>query len=79
MSATPKFPPSSFHNFQKHLSVCLKHTVEINVKQENIPDFQEAATRLWKYFKSSHISTKKLLHYLLGELNEHKITEAGLK
>lgn len=30
-------------------------------------------------FKQSAISTKKALHYLLGERNEHKITDGGLK
>ena len=33
----------------------------------------------WKVFKNSSNSTKKILHFLLGERNEHKITEAGLK
>ena len=30
-------------------------------------------------FKNSSISTKKILHYLLGEKNEHPITQEGLK
>lgn len=38
-----------------------------------------AAARLWKHFKNSTVSTKKILHYLLGERNEHPINEAGLK
>lgn len=25
---TVKFNPSAFHNFQKHLTVCLKHSIE---------------------------------------------------
>lgn len=39
----------------------------------------KVAAKLWKSFKQSAISTKKVLHYLLGAKNEHKITEAGLK
>jgi len=34
---------------------------------------------MWKTFRQSAVSTKKILHYLLGEHNEHSITEAGLK
>ena len=34
---------------------------------------------MWKTFRQSATSTKKVLHFLLGEHNEHKITEAGLK
>jgi hypothetical protein len=42
-------------------------------------DYQLAAAKLWKHFKNSTVSTKKILHYLLGERNEHPITEGGLK
>jgi hypothetical protein len=34
---------------------------------------------LWKAFSNSAVSTKKVLHYIFGERNEHKITEGGLK
>ena len=34
---------------------------------------------MWKIFKNSSVSTKKILHYLLGERNQHKITEDGIK
>lgn len=37
------------------------------------------ACRLWRTFQASSVSTKKVLHYLLGEKNEHRITEQGLK
>ena len=38
-----------------------------------------AASKLWKTFKNSSVSTKKILHFLLGEKNEHKITDQGLR
>jgi hypothetical protein len=34
---------------------------------------------MWKIFKNSSISTKKILHFLLGEKNEHRITEEGIR
>lgn len=42
-------------------------------------EYQLAGARLWKVFKQSNFSTKKILHFLLGEQNEHKVTEGGLK
>ena len=33
---------------------------------------------MWKTFKNSTVSNKKVLHFLLGERNEHAITEEGL-
>lgn len=31
------------------------------------------AKRLWKIFKESNVTAKKMLHYILGEKNEHTI------
>lgn len=56
----------------------LKHAIEVPEDRSG-GDYQMAATKLWKHFKNSTVSTKKILHYLLGERNEHPITEAGLK
>ena len=42
-------------------------------------DYRTAGAKLWKTFKNSNVSTKKILHFLLNEKNEHPITEAGLK
>ena len=79
ISETVHFNPSAFHNFQKHLTVCLKHGIVIVQEDKNINDYRAAAAKLWKTFKNSSVSTKKVLHFLLGEKNEHRITEAGLK
>jgi hypothetical protein len=79
LSSKGKFNPSAFHNFQKHLTVCLKHSIEIKAEDRAAASYEKVAAKLWKAFKQSSTSTKKVLHYLLGERNEHKITEAGLK
>ena len=79
VSSKGKFNPSAFHNFQKHLTVCLKHSIEIKIDEETASDCERIASRLWKAFKASTISTKKVLHFLLGEKNEHAITDNGLK
>ncbi len=42
-------------------------------------DFEVAGAKLWKTFKNSAVSTKKILHFLLGEKNEHPITNEALK
>ena len=74
-----KFNPSAFHNFQKHLTVCLRHSIDIPTEEKAEREYEKVAAQLWKAFKSTSVSTKKILHYLLGERNEHKVTEAGLK
>ena len=73
-----KFNPSAFHNFQKHLTVCIKNAIHITA-DPGCPDYVALGIRLWRTFQASSVSTKKVLHYLLGEKNEHKITEQGLK
>lgn len=56
----------------------LKHAIDLPEDRSG-GEYQVAAARLWKHFKNSTVSTKKILHYMLGERNEHPITEAGLK
>ena len=79
VSEPMNFNPSAFHNFQKHLTVCLKHALNFVLEDKTINDYRAAAAKLWKTFKNSNVSTKKVLHFLLGEKNEHPITEASLK
>lgn len=61
------------------MTVCLKHSIDLVNEDKLSKDYQIVASKLWKTFKNSSISTKKVLHYLLGEKNEHKITEQGIK
>lgn len=79
VSEIAHFNPSAFHNFQKHLTVCLKHALNIVQEDKTTNDYRAAAAKLWKTFKNSSVSTKKVLHFLLGEKNEHPITDAALK
>jgi hypothetical protein len=69
VSEQTHFNPSAFHNFQKHLTVCLKHGIVITQEDKSLNDYRAAAAKLWKTFKNSNVSTKKVLHYLLGEKN----------
>lgn len=66
--------PSAFHNFQKHLTVGLKHAVVMPTEDKISKDYMRAAVKLWKTFSLSKICTKKVLHFLLGDRNEHQIT-----
>jgi hypothetical protein len=61
------------------LTVCLRNIINIKNENETGKDYQIAALRLWKAFQQSSYSTKKILHYLLGEKNEHKVTNEGLR
>ena len=70
---------SSFHNFQKHLSQSLKNSIEIPQNIHEASKIEELASKMWKAFRKSKNTTKKVLHYLLGEENEHKINVQGLK
>ena len=74
-----KINPSAFHNFQKHLTVALKHCVILPNEDKMNRDYLKAATKLWKVFSSSKICTKKVLHFLLGDHNEHKTTAEDLR
>jgi hypothetical protein len=57
----------------------LRNSIQIPSEFKVAHPYQEAAAKLWKAFSHSPISTKKVLHYIFGERNEHKITEEGLK
>lgn len=39
----------------------------------------KAGAKLWKAFSLSKICTKKVLHFLLGDRNEHQITAEDLR
>lgn len=57
----------------------MKHAIALTPEDKATKDYQIVAAKLWKIFKNSPISTKKILHFLLGEKNEHPISEEGLK
>lgn len=39
LSERGKFNPSAFHNFQKHLTVCLKHSIDIRPEDKAAKDY----------------------------------------
>lgn len=79
VSARTKMNPSAFHNFQKHLTVALKHAIVLPNEDKLHRDYLKAATKLWKIFSSSKVCTKKVLHFLLGDKNEHQTTAEDLR
>ena len=66
--------PSAFHNFQKHLTVALKHAIVFREEEKCQRDYVKVAAKLWRAFSQSKVCTKKVLHFLLGDRNEHQIT-----
>ena len=66
--------PSAFHNFQKHLTVALKHAIIFREDDKSTKEHVKVAAKLWRAFSQSKICTKKVLHFLLGDRNEHQIT-----
>lgn len=71
--------PSAFHNFQKHLTVALKHAVIFKEEDKTAKDYVKVGAKLWRAFSQSKICTKKILHFLLGDRNEHQITNEDLR
>ena len=65
------------HNFQKHLIICLRLCIKIQVDTSD--PVNKAAMELWEGFKKSPCLKKKILHYVLGDKNEYEVTAAGLK
>jgi len=51
----------------------------MTLDQTDNEPYKILGTRLWRTFQASSVATKKVLHYLLGEKNEHRITEQGIK
>ena len=77
--AQEKETESFLHNFQKHLVLCLRRIVEVKFESGMIEPYHKVAFKLWKQFKKSNCCNKKILHFLLGENNEHPITTSSLK
>jgi len=61
------------------LTVALKHAIILPTEDKITKDYVRAAAKLWKVFAQSKICTKKVLHFLLGERNEHQITTEDLR
>jgi len=54
--------------------VGLKHAIIFKDEDKQSKEYVKVAAKLWKAFSQSKICTKKILHFLLGDKNEHEIT-----
>jgi hypothetical protein len=72
--------PSPYHNFQKHLSVALKHLLSPSASNIAVSARTlDLALDLWTVFASHPSPSKKLLHFIFNDYNEYQIEAAELK
>lgn len=72
--------PSPYHNFQKHLSVAVKHLLTPSAADIAAPPRTlELALALWRVFASHPSPSKKLLHFIFNDYNEYPIQPAELR
>lgn len=71
-----KVENSPFHNYQKHLNNALKQLVIVPKVSSEDEEYKIAARDLWKAYSEGDIKTKKILHFIFNEKNEHSIKEA---
>lgn len=74
-----KVENSPFHNYQKHLNNALKKLVIVPNLGAEEEEFKLAARDIWRAYVGGDIKTKKILHFVFNEKNEHQVTEAELK
>lgn len=70
---------SPFHNYQKHLNNALKKLVIVPNVCTDDEEFKIAARDIWKAYVEGEIKTKKILHFVFNERNEHAINEGELR
>ena len=74
-----KVENSPFHDYQKHLNNALKKLVIVPNLTSADEEFKIAARDIWRAYVEGEIKTKKILHFVFNEKNEHSVTEAELK
>jgi hypothetical protein len=70
---------SPFHNYQKHLNNALKKLIIVPEFSDNDETYKKVAQEIWAQYISLDIKTKRILHYIFNERNEHVINEAELR
>ena len=68
---------SPFHNYQKHLGNALRKLAVVPYLPED-EAYKRAAAEIWRGYLDSEVRTKKILHFVFNEKNEHKINEREL-
>lgn len=74
-----KVENSPFHNYQKHLNNALKKLIIVPHVSSEDEEYKIAARDIWKAYVEGEIKTKKILHFVFNEKNEHLINENELK
>jgi hypothetical protein len=75
-----KIENSPFHNYQKHLNNALKKLIIIPSAEVGDDDIdKKVAVEIWKAYERSEIRTKRILHFVFNERNEHAVNEPELK
>lgn len=69
---------SPFHNYQKHLNNALKKLIVVPEFNSSNESYKLAATEIWKQYLTLEIKTKRILHYIFNENNEHVINDSEL-
>ena len=73
-----KVENSPYHNFQKHLNSAIQKLVVLPETSESDDEYKIAAHQLWRAYVECPNKTRKILHFLFNENNEHKIKEKDL-
>jgi len=66
-----KVENSPFHNYQKHLNSALKKLVIVPLFEEADEAYKHAAREIWNAYVAGDVKTKKILHFVFNERNEH--------
>jgi hypothetical protein len=70
---------SPFHNYQKHLNNALKKLVILPNLVGSDEEYKMAARDLWRIYSAGDVKTKKILHFIFNEKNEHSINDCELR
>lgn len=79
MKKIKKLPNSPFHNYQKHLNNALKKLIIVPEFETNDELYKMAALEIWAAYSRGDIKTKRILHFVFNEKNEHMINDPELK
>lgn len=73
-----KIEYSPFHNLQKHLNIALKTLLIVPTPSCSDEPHKRAAREIWEAYVKTEIYTKRILHYVFNEQNQHSINTPEL-
>jgi hypothetical protein len=74
-----KIEYSPFHNLQKHLNIALKTLLIVPTPCSSEEPHKRAAREIWEAYVKTEIYTKRILHYVFNEQNQHSINTPELR